>query len=278
MDPNRQPQRLTRHVDRRGVLAGGLVALGLTVAATAARPLARPFAQRFGVATPVVPDAPAGDERLEQRISTARGRTVDFYTAVPAGHGAGRGLPVCLILHGGSKFPPDFSGLGLGRFVTDAVRRGAPPFVLAGASGDRLGWRPGGPDDPQRMVRAELPVWCRARGFDTSRLAAWGWSMGGAGSLLLAEAYPGLLRGVAAFSPAVVPGDDVFSGVHQLGRLPVGLWCGRDDSLYDMVRSLERALPAPPVAGGYADGRHNFAYWSTVVPAAFDFIARTLAR
>ncbi|BFU44458.1 alpha/beta hydrolase-fold protein [Krasilnikovia sp. MM14-A1004] len=275
MDPNR---RRPPQLDRRGVLAGGLAALGLAAAATAALPLAGPLARRFGAAAPVVPDAPAGEERLETRFCAARGRTVDFYTAVPAGYGTGRGLPVCLVLHGGSRAPRDYPGLGLGRFLTDAVRRGAPPFVLAGASGDRLGWRPGGPDDPQRMVHAELPAWCRALGFDTSRLAAWGWSMGGAGSLLLAEAYPGFLRGVAAFSPAVFPGDDVFGGLSRLGRLPVGLWCGRDDSLYDQVRALERALPTPPVAGGYADGRHNFGYWSTVVPAAFDFVARTLAR
>ncbi|GAB1640288.1 alpha/beta hydrolase [Krasilnikovia sp. MM14-A1259] len=272
LDDDRGPELRLR---RRTVLAGGVAALGLAVAA---RPLTMTVARRYGVATPVVPDAPAGDERLEQRRSAARGRPVDFYTAVPAGHGAGHGLPVCLVLHGGSKTPRDFPGLGLGRFLTDAVRRGAPPFALAGASGDRLGWRPGSPDDPQRMVYAELPAWCRARGFDTSRLAAWGWSMGGAGSLLLAETYPGLLRSVAAFSPAVFPGDDVFAGVAGLRRLPVGLWCGRDDGLYDSVRALERALPTAPVAGGYAAGRHNFGYWSTVVPAAFDFVARTLAR
>src|SRR5689334_11361517 len=87
---------------------------------------------------PVVPAAPAGVERLEQRPSRARGRTVGFYTAVPAGFGSGRGLPVCLILHGGSKTTADFAALGLGRFLTDAVRRGAPPFVLAGADGGRL--------------------------------------------------------------------------------------------------------------------------------------------
>ena len=70
----------------------------------------------------MVPDAPAGDERLERRPSAARGREVDFYTAVPDGHGDGRGLPVCLVLHGGSRSRRDFPALGLGRFLTDAVR------------------------------------------------------------------------------------------------------------------------------------------------------------
>jgi S-formylglutathione hydrolase FrmB len=60
--------------------------------------------------------------------------------------------------------------------------------------------------------------------------------MGGYGALLLAETFPGFVRSVAAFSPAVTPGDAVFSGA----------------------------------------GWHNFGYWSTVIPSAFDFVAATL--
>lgn len=219
-----------------------------------------------------LPDAPAGDERVERRSSPARGREVDFYTAVPAGYGDGRGLPVCLVLHGGSKRPPDFPGLGLGRFLTDAVRRGAAPFVLAGATGDRLAWRPHGDDDPLRMVREEIPAWCAERGFDTTRIAAWGWSMGGSGSLLLAETHPDWVRAVAAFSPAVTPGDDIFTMAGRLSSTPVGLWCGEDDSLLDAVK----ALPITPAAGGYQPGNHNFAYWSTVIPEAFSFLSGQL--
>ncbi|MEV4133198.1 alpha/beta hydrolase-fold protein [Dactylosporangium sp. NPDC049742] len=225
---------------------------------------------------PVVPDAPVGDERLERLVSAARGRSVDVYTCVPAGHGDGRGLPVCLVLHGGSKTVRDFPAMGLGRFLTAAVAQGAPPFVLAGAAGDRLGWRPSGADDPQRMVREEVPRWCAGRGFDTTRIAMWGWSMGGAGALLLAEAFPGFARAVAAFSPAVAPGDAVFAGRDRLRGTPVGLWCGRDDPLYPDVRALHRKLPEAPVAGSYTGGRHNFGYWSTVVPAAFAFVAGRL--
>ena len=178
---------------------------------------------------------------------------------------------------GGSKRPRDFAGLGLGRFLTDAVRRGAPPFVLAGATGDRLAWRPAVGDNPQHLVHKELPTWCAERGFDTTRRAAWGWSMGGYGSLLLAGTFPGHLRAVAAFSPAVSPGDEVFALAGTLRGLPIGLWCGREDGLYESVRALREALPEAPAAGGYAHGRHNIGYWSTVVPDAFAFIAATLA-
>ena len=225
---------------------------------------------------PVLPAAPAGDERLERRYSAARIRNVDFYTAVPAGHGDGRGLPVCLVLHGGTKRPADFAALGLGRFLTDAVRRGAEPFVLAGATGDRLAWQTNGHDDPQRMVHEEVPAWCADRGFDTRRLAAWGWSIGGYGALLLAETFPGFVRSVAAFSPAVAPGDAVLTATARLAGTPIGLWCGRGDSLYHDVRALQRALPAGAAAGEFTAGRHDFGYWSTVIPSAFAFIARTL--
>jgi hypothetical protein len=71
---------------------------------------------------------------------------------------------------------PDF---GFGRFLTDAVQRGAKPFVLAGATGGVLRWEPSGNDDPRAMVHDELPPWCKERGFDTARIALWGWSMGG---------------------------------------------------------------------------------------------------
>lgn len=256
---------------RRTVLAATVVAATATLGAWAydnARPAVAPLA---------VPSVPPGPERCELRYSKARRTTVDFYTAVPAGHGDGTGLPVCLILHGGSKRPADFEGLGLGRFLTDAVSRGAAPFVLAGATGDRLAWQPGEHDDPQRMVHEELPAWCAARGFDTSRLAAWGWSMGGYGSLLLAEAFPRFVRAVAAFSPAVVPGDGVFRDADRLTGTPVGLWCGRGDPLFANVRALRRELPAEPVAGTFGPGEHNFAYWSTAIPAAFAFVAAQLS-
>lgn len=224
-----------------------------------------------------IPAAPPGDERVERRRSAARGREVSFYTAVPAGHGDGRGLPVCLVLHGASATADDFPRFGLGRFLSDAVARGAPPFVLAGATGDRLRWQASGADDPQRMVREEIPAWCAERGFDPTRLAAWGWSMGGYGALLLAEAYPGFVRAVAAFSPAVSPSDVVFAGADRLRGTRIGLWCGRDDRLYDDVRALERALPESPTAGGYTPGRHTRGYWNTVTPAAFDFLATALS-
>lgn len=257
---------------RRLLAAGAGTAAAAVVGGLTARELSRP---RTGSA-PAVPDTAAGDERLIRIASGARGREVDFWTAVPEGYGDGRGLPVCLVLHGASATARDFPRFGFARFLTDAVRRGAPPFVLAGASGGRLSWRRSGDDDPQRMVREEVPTWCARRGFDTSRLAVWGWSMGGFGALLLAETYPRWLRAVAAFSPAVRPDDAVFAGAARLRGTPVGLWCGRQDNFLKDVRALARALPEPPARAAWADGRHNFAYWGTVIPDAFALLGAAL--
>ncbi|MFU8876385.1 alpha/beta hydrolase [Micromonospora sp. SL4-19] len=260
-------------LNRRRLLVAGAVAAGAAaVGGLTARKLSRPRSRPM----PAVPDAPAGDERLVPITSGARGREVDFWTAVPAGYGDGKGLPVCLVLHGASATPRDYGRFGLARFLTDAVHRGTPPFVLAGATGGRLAWRRSGDDDPQRMVREELPAWCAQRGFDTSRLAAWGWSMGGFGALLLAETYPGWLRAVAAFSPAVRRGDAVFADVGRLRGTPVGLWCGRQDNFLEDVRALARALPEPPVRAEWTDGRHDFGYWGTVIPDAFALLGTAL--
>ncbi|SCG58659.1 alpha/beta hydrolase [Micromonospora inositola] len=258
---------------RRLLLAGAGTAAVAVVGGLTTRELSRP---RPGP-VPAPPDAPAGDERLIQIRSAARGREVDFWTAVPEGYGDGRGLPICLVLHGASATPRDFGRLGLARFLTDAVRRGAPPFVLAAATGGRLSWRRSGDDDMQRMVREEVPTWCARRGFDVDRTAVWGWSMGGFGALLLAETYPGWLHAVAAFSPAVRPGDAVFAGAARLRGTPVGLWCGRQDNFLRDVRALARALPEPPVRAAWADGRHNFAYWGTVIPDAFALLGAALS-
>jgi len=223
-----------------------------------------------------VPDAPPGDERVEKRHSDVRNRDVDFYTAVPADHGDGQGLPVCLILHGASATAADYPRFGFGRFLTDAVRRGAAPFVLAGATGSPRGWEPVNGDDPMRMVFEELPNWCAERGFDVNRKSAWGWSLGGYGVLRLAEVHPAFVRAAAAFSPAVAQGDRVFGDVALLRGTGIGLWCGTEDAFYPAVRKLEQALPEPKKAGSYGPGHHTRAFWNRITPAAFDFLASTL--
>ena len=227
---------------------------------------------------PFIPSAPEGVVRLETVHSAARGRDVDLFTAAPHGYGDGKGLPVCLVLHGATARPRDFQPFGLPRFLTAAVRRGAPPFVLMGADGGLLYWErdPASDDDPERMVLDELPRWAAQRGFDAGRLAGWGWSMGGVGVLHIAEVKPGFLRGAAAFSPAVTPGDGVFASIAALAGTPLGVWCGRDDPLYPNVRRLVAALPEPPRVVAYGPGAHTRVYWDSVTLPALGFVGRVL--
>jgi hypothetical protein len=280
-DPVRTPGPAGRVVSRRMVMAG-LAGLGLGACVAGAVgvrrgdiPLPSPLSEHLADQGPagVIPDVPPGRETVETVNSPARGGPVDLYTAVPDGHGDGHGLPVCLVLHGASATAIDYPRFGFGRFLTDHVRHGGAPFVLAGPTGTG-GWS--GPS--QRMLREDLPKWCSDKGFDSSRLVAWGWSLGGYGSLLLAEAAPGFLRAVAAFSPAVSDGDDVFAGVAMLRGTRLGIWCGKSDGFYSSVRDLVDALPEPPEITAWAPGAHTRKYWNRITPDAFAFIGRALAQ
>jgi S-formylglutathione hydrolase FrmB len=270
-------------VSRRTFLvAGGVTVLGVGgAAAVASGAVPVPGRIRRAFAHPAVsgpiPDVPLGRERLVHVESSARGRTVGFWTAVPAGLGDGRGLPVCLVLHGASATTADFSRFGLGRFLTAAVRSGVPPFVLAGADGGSTGWEATTGDDPQRMLTEELPRWCADRGWDVDRQAAYGWSLGGRGSLALAERHPGLLRAVSALSPAVRHDDVVIADADRLDRRRVAIWCGEEDALFPAVRTLVAAIPGGPAVATFAPGAHTRGYWNTVTPAAFSFVGRALA-
>lgn len=273
-------------ISRRNFLAAGLggagvVALGAAGVASGVLPGGGVVRRLGGGSNPqaFVPDAPEGRVGLERVYSAARGREVGLFTAVPAGHGFGAGLPVCLVLHGASATAADFRPFGLPRFLTAAVRSGVPPFVLAGADGGLLRWEPdpASDDDPQRMLLEEMPQWLSERGFDAQRVAAWGWSMGGYGALRLAEVRRQPLRAVAAFSPAVAEGDPVFTASAELADTPIGLWCGLDDRLLPAVRALAAALPVPPAVRSYGEGAHTRVYWNSVTPAAFRFIGEALA-
>lgn len=253
--------RSSRGVTRRGFLLGGAGVAGAAVVGGAGYALLPDrLKHRLGLGPdPFIPDAPEGRVRLETVPSAARGRDVNLFTAVPAGHGDGRGLPVVVVLHGGSATAADFRGFGFGRFLTQAVRDGAAPFVLAGADGGVLRWEPdpSSDDDPQAMVVEEMPRWLSARGFDASHRALWGWSMGGYGSLRLAEAYPDWPLAVAAFSPAILAGDPVDADADALAQVPLGIWCGTSDPFYDQVQRFTAALPHAPEIETYAEGAHT---------------------
>jgi S-formylglutathione hydrolase FrmB len=271
------PTRLTR----RSALTAGLTLAAGAAAGAAYSQVPLYWRARLGLVDlpePFIPNAPAGRVRLETVSSAARGRDVGLFTAVPHGYGDGAGLPVVVVLHGVSATAADYQPFGLPRFLTAAVRGGAAPFVLAGADGGVQYWEPdpASGDDSQAMVLEEMPRWLEQRGFDASRRALWGWSMGGYGGLRMAEVAPGWARGVAAFSPAVGPGDAVFADVEALAGTALGFWCGTDDPLYDNVRALVEALPRRPPVATFGPGGHTRVFWNDQTLPAFAFLSQRL--
>ena len=255
---------------------GGLAVLAAGGAAGWAV-LPRSYKIRLGLGPePYIPDSPEGQVRLETVTSQARGLDVDLFTAVPAGHGDGAGLPVVVVLHGSSATAADFQPFGLAHFVTAAVERGAPPFVLAGADGGQNYWEPAGDDDAQAMVLDELPGWLSDRGFDAERRVLWGWSMGAYGALRIAEVEPGWAAAVAGFSPAVNVGDAVFDEVDELAPTPLGIWCGDDDPFRPAVGELLDVLPVEPELLSLSGGEHSRVYWNDHTLEMFDWVTSQL--
>jgi hypothetical protein len=283
-DPSRSPADATAEPDnddvmsRRGLLTAGVGVAGAGVLGAVGWQAA-PYGikRRLGLAPePYIPAAPEGRVRLDRVTSAAMGGQLDLFTAVPAGHGDGSGLPVVVVLHGSSARAADFRGFGFGRFVTAAVERGAPPFVLAGTDDGPAGWVPASGVDPQAMLTEELPGWLAERGFDADRRAVWGWSRGGYGALRLAAREPDWARAAALFAPALFPGDPVLDDLDALASVPLGIWCGNDDPFLEGVRALVDALPTPPQVLTFDDGGHTRLFWNDHTLAAFDWLARKL--
>ncbi|WP_278258439.1 hypothetical protein [Nocardioides convexus] len=89
----------------------------------------------------VVPDVEPARVHYGAFRSSARGRRVGWAVATPGG--TGTGLPVLVVLHGrGQDHTAVFrrSRLALDRFLTDAVRRGVPPFAIASVDGGETYW------------------------------------------------------------------------------------------------------------------------------------------
>jgi len=223
-----------------------------------------------------VPDADEGEVRVETVASTAMGGEVGLFTAVPAGHGNGAGLPVVVVLHGASATVDEFEEFGFPQFVTAAVEAGAPPFVLVGPEDGPSGWVADGDVDPPAFLRDELPALLAQRGYDAGRIAVWAWSRGGYGALRLAVDTPDYARAWALFSPAVTEDDPTLADLTALDGVPVGVWCGTDDAFYPAVRAVADRLPQPPDPAVYEHGRHTRVFWNDHTLEAFAWLAAAL--
>ncbi len=241
---------------------------------------------------------PAGTTRTTHSLESAarRGATVRYDVVTPPGFTSVAGLPVCLVLHGrGDDHSSAVDLLHLDAALASVVRSGGPPFALvAPDGGDSTYWhRRADGDDPQRMLTAELlPALYRA-GARTGRFALFGWSMGGYGALLLAEALgPTRVAFVAADAPALwlQPGDsaagafddaedfvrnDVFPGRSRLGDIPVRVVCGDSDPFVAADKAFIAELKH--LAGAdFPSGGHDPKLWAATAIAQLTPLSRAL--
>jgi enterochelin esterase-like enzyme len=284
-------------LSRRALLLG-LVGLGAAGTGGLAVPRVRHAVRDLTDPTPVaphqVPSGPAGATVEGAFDSRATGTRTGYVIAYPDHVRAG--LPVLLVLHGKGCDHRDVVGSHrLGAFLSDAVRRGVPPFAVVGVDGGADSYWHARRDgtDSQRMVVEELLPVLAGRGLRVDRLALGGWSMGGYGALLLAELLGrSRVAAVAVDSPALwqrwqdsAPGafdgradfaaHDVLRDLARVGDVPLRVSCGTSDPFLPGVRALLQRRPETERELG--PGGHDLAWWQHAAPAQLAFVGRHLA-
>jgi hypothetical protein len=202
------------------------------------------------------------------------------------------------MLHGyGADHTDALSGMSPAEAVALRVGgRPLGPMALVTVDGGGGYWHPHPGDDPLTMLVVELIPMCRSWGLGRAAqgVGAMGISMGGYGALLMAERFPGLVRAVAAISPAVWttyaeahganPGayrsaedfmdNDVVTHAGALRGLPVRLASGLDDPFQPGVRALAAELPRAAVA--FSKGCHTGPFFLAQEPPSLAFLASHL--
>jgi S-formylglutathione hydrolase FrmB len=149
------------------------------------------------------------------------------------------------------------------------------------------------------MLSGELLPRLADTGFDLTRWAVAGWSMGGFGALLLAREStagrfraPGRLVAAAAGSPALFASAAATSAgsfddaadwrefgdlvtAPGTGDVALSVSCGVDDPFRERTEAY-RAACDPVPEGGIGDGDHSPGYWRSLVPGWLDLAARHL--
>jgi S-formylglutathione hydrolase FrmB len=234
--------------------------------------------------------APVDPVSIEQLHSIARGTHVELIVIRPAGVG-GR-LPACLALHGRGANARVYLDLGVPEMLSTAVAAGMSPFAVVAVDGGDSYWvARDAADDPQKMLRDELPGWLDNRGLVSTPFAGFGISMGAYG--VLNYARRGGLAAVAAVSPALFTSwpdarsRDAFASnerweateplrhVDEIEPIPLGVWCGTADPFIDAAQQLvDTSSPDIAVIGA---GGHDAEYWKRVLPDVLWFAARHMS-
>jgi hypothetical protein len=252
------------------------------------------------VSSPAETLGPVGPSRSGSFFSKARNRTVGYTIAYPPGHGPGSVLPLVIALHGYlGNHSSTLSGTTPGRALAErSADLPLPAMALVTCDGGVGYWNRHPGDDPMAMLVDELLPMCRALGLGGRRgsVGTMGISMGGYGSLLLAEKHPDLVAAVAAISPAVwttyaqarganagafasaaaFTENDVVTHAAALGGTSVRVASGTDDPFHPGVEALVRALP-PGATVDIAHGCHDSPFFASQQTASLAFLGRQLS-
>lgn len=277
---------------RRAFLAAGA---GVAAAVAAPRSLRHEVKQLLTDAPSSphpVPSGPVGTVKEGAFRSDALRQEVGWSVAFPDGVAP---LPLLLVMHGRGNDHGDVLGSHrLGAFLSDAVRRGVPPFAVVAVDGGSSYWhRRKDGTDPQAMVLDELLPLMAAQGLKTDRIALGGWSMGGYGALLLAQRLgPARVAACVPDSPALFlrvqdsaegafdgsadfAANDVLAHTGRLAGIQVRVSCGTSDPFLPGVRALLAKVPS--AQSDLGPGAHDVAWWRHAAPAQLAFAGRHLA-
>lgn len=211
-------------------------------------------------------------------------------------------LPYVLALHpiNGNRYSV-FGALLIMKYVAEYVRRGGQPFAVVSVNTGNNYYHPragkdGRTEDALAMIVDELLPRLQADPrlqLDHSRMALFGWSMGGYGALRLAGLLgPRRVRAVSAASPAIwlnparTPKrafDDalqfneysLLDWQPRLAQIPVQLSCGTADAFYAPTITWSASLK-PPADVAFGPGNHGYKFWETVMDRHVAFLGDRL--
>jgi pimeloyl-ACP methyl ester carboxylesterase len=226
-------------------------------------------------------------------VSAARGGVAtNFAIARPPGQT--KPLRPIIALHGKGSSAADVMAGGVEQGLAQAAQLGLPPVAVVAVDGGGSYWhkRASG-EDAGAMVLDELIPMLGEHEIDTSRVGFLGWSMGGYAAMLLGARLgaprtaaicavsPALWTSAGAAAPGAFDGADDYAansvwGLQALNAIPLRIDCGYDDPFYSATKQFIAQLPNPP-AGGFSEGGHDGAFWSSQIPAELTWMTPLLA-
>lgn len=288
-------------ITRRTVLGFGLGTAGLAavgvggLAATGNLDRVRRQFESDGPNDPP-PDVPTGGLETGTFTSAAMNGDVNYAVSYPPGSATDAKLPVVLELYGrgGNHLIPFASdNLALAKYQSAVVAAGSAPFAVATIDcGPASYWHPRASGiDPQKAILDEYLPLLADRGLKVDRIALHGESMGGYGSLLLAQKLgKKRVAAIAVDAPAIfrragdsAPGafdnaedwakHDVMAGNGKLEGIPIRVVCGTSDPFFSAVKEFVALPHNPKIETAYGKAAHSPGYWRTETAAQLTFLA-----